>query len=157
AVTSVVGVMFAPDQPRAAAELVRCCRPGGTIAVASWTPGGFIGELLRLVGSFVAPPAGLSSPTRWGTREGMADLLGPDHGLTFIDRVHAFRFQSGAEFADFFIANYGPTERAHASLDREGRAAFRQAVAALADARNIATDGTLVVPGAYLEAHARVS
>ena len=66
AVLSVVGVMFAPDQERAAAELVRVCRPGGTIALASWTPEGFIGDLLRLVGRYAPPPAGVRPPVQWG-------------------------------------------------------------------------------------------
>jgi ubiquinone/menaquinone biosynthesis C-methylase UbiE len=157
AVTSVVGVMFAPDQSQAAAELVRVCRPSGRVVVASWTPDGFIGALLRLVGGFVAPPAGLTPPTHWGTRDGMTELMGRGTTFQWFDRAHLFRFLSARQFADFFIANYGPTERAAASLDEHGRREFTNAITALADRWNRATDGTLVVPGAYLEAHAQVS
>jgi ubiquinone/menaquinone biosynthesis C-methylase UbiE len=155
-VVSVVGVMFAPNQPQAAAELIRVCRPGGLVALANWTPDGFIGALLRLVGSFVPPPPGLTPPTRWGTQDGIAELLGNDIEYTFIDRTHRFNFESAAKFAEFFIQNYGPTERAYTSLEPDRRAEFSRAIANLAAEHNVATDGTLVVHGAYLEVHARV-
>jgi ubiquinone/menaquinone biosynthesis C-methylase UbiE len=155
-VVSVVGVMFAPNQPQAAGELIRVCRPGGLVALANWTPDGFIGALLRLVGSFVPPPPGLTSPTRWGTRDGITDLLGKNIDCTFIDRTHRFNFESAAHFAEFFIQNYGPTERAYASLDAERREEYSRALASLAAEHNVATDGTLVVHGAYLEVHARL-
>ena len=154
---SVVGVMFAPNQRQAAAELIRVCRPGGLVAVASWTPDGFVGALLRLVGSFVAPPAGLTSPTRWGTREGISELMGDRVDISWVDRTHLFKFHSAQDLAEFFIAYYGPTERAYASLEESGRRQFMDAFVALAEQWNIASDGTLVVPGAYLEVHARVS
>jgi SAM-dependent methyltransferase len=76
AVTSVFGCMFAPDQARAAAELLRVCRPGGTIALASWTPESFIGELFRTVSAHVPPPAGLQSPMLWGTESHLRELFG---------------------------------------------------------------------------------
>src|SRR5881396_1462296 len=76
AVTSVFGSMFAPDHARTAAELLRVCRPGGTIALASWTPEGFIGELFRTVGAHVPPPAGVASPLLWGTEAHLRELLG---------------------------------------------------------------------------------
>ncbi len=69
AVVSALGVMFAPDHERAAAEMLRACRPGGTIALANWTPDGFIGGLFATVGAHVPPPAGLTPPPRWGTEE----------------------------------------------------------------------------------------
>jgi SAM-dependent methyltransferase len=78
AVTSVFGSMFAPDHARAAAELLRVCRPGGTIALASWTPEGFIGELFRTVGEHVPPPAGVPSPMLWGTEGHLRQLAGDD-------------------------------------------------------------------------------
>ena len=76
AVTSVFGTMFAPDHARAAAELLRVCKPGGTIALASWTPDGFIGELFRTVAAHVPPPAGVRSPMLWGTEGHLRELLG---------------------------------------------------------------------------------
>ena len=76
AVTSVFGAMFAPDHRQAASELVRVCRPGGTIALASWTPDGFIGELFRTVAGHVPPPAGVPSPMLWGTEAHLRELFG---------------------------------------------------------------------------------
>src|SRR3954469_10089455 len=74
-VLSTFGVMFAPDHERVASELLRVCRPGGTIALANWTPGGFIGELLRLIGRHVPPPAGVRSPLLWGTEPHVRTLF----------------------------------------------------------------------------------
>jgi SAM-dependent methyltransferase len=74
-VLSTFGIMFTPDQERAAHELLRVCRPGGRIGLANWTPDGWIGEMLRVVGRHVPPPAGLRPPTRWGTESGMRELL----------------------------------------------------------------------------------
>jgi SAM-dependent methyltransferase len=154
AVLSAVGVMFAPDQRRAAAELVRVCGAGGRIALASWTPEGFVGEMLRLVGGYVAPPAGLRPPVAWGSELRLRELLG--NGATLIDaheRVYTFRYRSAAEFADFFLANYGPTERAAAALDETGREAFRADLTALAATRSrLPAGGSVAIPATYLEA-----
>ena len=76
AVTSVFGAMFAPDHAQAATELLRVCRPGGTIALASWTPDGFIGEMFRTIGAHVPPPAGVRSPMLWGTEAHLRELFG---------------------------------------------------------------------------------
>ena len=75
ATLSVFGSMFAPDQPRAAGELARVTRPGGTIALASWTPDGFIGEMFKTVGAHVPPPPGLASPLLWGTEDHLGRAL----------------------------------------------------------------------------------
>ena len=154
AVISVVGVMFAPDQQRAAGELVRVCRPGGIIALASWTPDGFIGDMLRLVGRYAPPPAGVRPPVEWGSPTRLRDLLA--HGTTRIDaheRIHTFRHRSAEEFADFFLTNYGPTERAAATLDDAGRAGFRADLAALgAAASRLPAGGAVAIPASYLEA-----
>ena len=149
-VTSVCGVMFAPNQAQAAAEMARVCKPGGKIAIANWTPDGFIGTLLKTVGAFVPPPAGLKPTVRWGTREGIEELLGDHADLQFIDLNFVFRFTTADEFADTFIRTYGPTERAHASLDADKQIEFRQALADLAADRNRSSDGTIKIPSAYL-------
>src|SRR5512133_1644179 len=133
AVLSVVGVMFAPNQQQAAAELVRVCRPGGTIALASWTPGGFIGELLLLVSRYASLPPGVRAPIEWGDPIRVSELLGDGVGrLRTRERVHTFRHRSAGDFADFFLTNYGPTECAAARLDDDGRAAMRVDLEALA-------------------------
>ena len=90
---SVFGTMFAPDQETTAAELVRVVRPGGTIGLASWTPEGFLGQWFRAQGAHVAPPAGLASPLRWGSEEGVAELLGDSvSSLQARKRVFTWRF-----------------------------------------------------------------
>lgn len=150
-VLSAIGVMFTPDQERAAAELVRVCRPGGRIGLASWTPTGFVGRLLRTVGAHVPPPPDSAPPTRWGTEEGVAELLG--------DRVHALasytaavteRFVSAEDFADFFLTHYGPTYAAAARLDDTGRTALRDDMIQLAQETGRAVDGTFVSDWDYL-------
>src|SRR4051794_31723938 len=118
AVTSVFGCMFAPDHERAAAELLRVCRPGGTIALASWTPHGFIGELFRTVAAHVPPPAGLRSPMFWGTEGGLRELLGAGvSSLSVKERTFTFRFPSAQQFVTFFRTWYGPTLKAFAALE----------------------------------------
>jgi SAM-dependent methyltransferase len=154
AVLSVVGVMFAPHQERAAGELLRVCRPGGTIALASWTADGFIGDILRIVSRYAPPPPGVRPPVEWGNAERLRELLG--HGtsdIRFKEQIFTFRHRSGEEFADFFLLNYGPTERAAAGLDGEGRAALRADLAALAESTSrLPAGGPVAIPAAYLEA-----
>jgi SAM-dependent methyltransferase len=154
-VLSAVGVMFAPNQAQAARELVRVCRPGGTIGLANWTPDGFVGEMLRLVGRYVPPPPGLASPTRWGTVEGLRELFGEEINVQITPQEQLFRFRSPEQFADFFRAHYGPIERAFAAIDAETQARLHADLVALATRWNTAEDGTLVAPCAYLEVVAR--
>jgi SAM-dependent methyltransferase len=152
AVLSCLGVMFAPDQGRAAAELLRVCRPGGTIALANWTPDGFIGAMLRTVGRHVPPPAGVAPPTRWGTREGLAELIGDGvTGMRVRPREFAFRFRSAADFVGFFRQHYGPVHRAFAALDDAGRATLEADLIALATAHDRGSAGSVVLPSEYLE------
>jgi SAM-dependent methyltransferase len=152
-VLSVVGVMFAPDQERAAAELLRVCRPGGKIALASWTADGFIGDLLRLVARYAPPPPGVRPPVEWGSPPRLRELLGEGTSrMQAQERVHTFRHRSGEEFADFFLTYYGPTERAAAALDTTQRAALRADLAALgAAASRLPAGGPVAIPATYLE------
>ena len=156
AVLSVVGVMFAPNHELAAAELVRVCRPGGTIALASWTPDGVIRDLLRTVARYVPPPAGVRPPVQWGDRTRLEELLGDGvERIQADERIFTFRHRSADEFADFFLQNYGPTERAAAGLDDADRAAFRADLATLAaEASRLPAGGPVAIPAAYLEATA---
>ncbi len=122
AVTSVFGAMFAPDHAQAAAELLRVCRPGGRIALASWTPDGFIGELFRTVAAYVPPPAGVQSPMLWGTEAHLRSLFGDEiASLEVEERTFTFRFASAQEFVDFFRTWYGPTLKAFAALEGAAR------------------------------------
>lgn len=152
AVLSCVGVMFTPNQERAAAELVRVCRPGGTIALANWTPGSFVGEMFRTVGKHVPPPPGLRPPGQWGTEERLAELLGGAvTDLRVTPRVFTFRFRSAAEFADFFRDNYGPVLKASQALDEPGRQAFHDDLTALARSRDVGPGTSVALPSEYLE------
>ena len=125
-VLSAIGVMFAADHARSASELVRVTKPGGRIALASWTPGGFVGGMLGIVGRHVAPPPGAQSPVRWGVEETVAELLGAD--VTPVrSTLHTVtqRFADAESFADLFLAYYGPTHMAAAALTPQGREALR--------------------------------
>ena len=153
AVLSTFGVMFAPDQARAAAELARVCRPGGRIALASWTPEGFIGRVFRVMGKHVTPPAGLRPPSEWGTERRLRELFGGElRALRATEREFTFRYRSPAHWIEVFRAWYGPIHRAFAALPPDGAAALERDLTALLEERNAATDGTLAVPSAYLEA-----
>lgn len=153
AVISSVGVMFAPDQARAAAELLRVCRPGGTIALASWAPDGFIGDLFRTTAKHVPPPPGLASPMRWGTEDGVRELLGAGVSeLRAERRTYDFRFSSAEEFVDFFRTHYGPTLKAFEALDEAGRAALEgDLVALVRGADRLGDGGAVAIPSTYVE------
>ena len=144
-VLSAIGVMFTADHQRAADELLRVCRSGGKVGLANWTPDGFVGQMLKLVGRHVPPPPGVQPPTRWGTREGMRELLSASGAeLAFATATVRQRFPSPEFFADFFLNYYGPTFKASEALTQEGRRAFRDDLITLATVSNDATDGTLV-------------
>lgn len=152
-VLSTFGVMFTPDQERAAGELLRVCRPGGRIALACWTPEGFVGEMLRTVTRHLPPPAGLSSPARWGTRAGLDALLGLYvRARSLEERTFAFRYRSAAHFIEVFRAFYGPVHRAYAALAPAGQAALTADLTALLGRHDTGNGGGLVVPAVYLEA-----
>ena len=152
AVLSTFGVMFAPDQARSAGELLRVTRPGGRIGLANWTPESFIGRLFKLIGSYVAPPAGLKSPALWGNEEHLAQLFGRDAGTMRAQRRHFnFRYRSPAHFIQVFRDFYGPTHKAFAALDANGQHALARELTALLEQLNTAGVSSLVVPSEYLE------
>jgi len=156
AVTSVFGAMFAPDHAQAAAELLRVCRPGGTIALASWTPDSFIGGLFRTQAAHVPPPAGVPSPMLWGTEAYLRTLFGDGiAGLEVAERTFTFRFESAEEFVSFFRAWYGPTLKAFAALDDAGREALESDLIALVDQYDRHCGGAIAIPATYTEAVAR--
>lgn len=151
-VMSVVGVMFAADQERAAGELLRVCRSGGRIALANWTPEGFLGQLFRTVGRHVPPPPGVKSPMLWGTEPRLAELFGHEAADIRVARRHfVFRYRSPAHWLEVFRTYYGPMQRAFAALDENGRAGLTRDLLGLLDRMNRSADETLVLPGEYLE------
>jgi ubiquinone/menaquinone biosynthesis C-methylase UbiE len=149
AVLSTYGVMFAPDQTRAASELVRVCTPGGRIGLASWTPEGFLGELLRTVAKHVPPPAGVASPLGWGSEATLRSLF-PGRELRIERKLFVFRYRSVDEFLETMRRFYGPTFKAFESLPASGQDALAQDLRALM-ARHNRSSKACAVPGEYLE------
>ncbi len=153
AVTSIYGVMFAPNHKRAAAELARVCRPGGRIALACWTPDGFIGETFRIFSRYLPPTPGLEPPVRWGDEAYQRALFG-DRAASVAGyrRTAIFRFRSAEENVSFFRTYYGPTLRAFEALAPEQRDALHRDMIALAHRydRN-AGAGPIAISADYLE------
>jgi ubiquinone/menaquinone biosynthesis C-methylase UbiE len=152
AVLSTFGCMFAPNAPRVAAEMLRVCVPGGKIAMANWTPEGFIGQLFKTIGKHVPPPAGVSSPALWGVRPRIAELFETQaSSIATETRQFAFRYRSPEHMLEVFRGYYGPMLKAFASLDADGQRALAEDVLALIGRFNRAKDGTVVIPSDYLE------
>jgi SAM-dependent methyltransferase len=152
AVLSTFGVMFAPDQARAARELCRVTRPGGTIALANWTPEGFIGRLLSSVGKRVPPPPGLASPIYWGTPARLRELFPDVRSLRAERREFVFRYESAGHFIERFRRFYGPTQRAFAALDGQGQALLTSELGAvIAEFGRSSRSNAIAIPGEYLE------
>ena len=152
AVLSTLGVMFAPDQQKAAAELLRVARPGGTIAMVNWVPDGYIGNLFKTIGKHVPPPPGLKPPFRWGTEEGLDELL--DGGIGSLQtrrRTLVWRFPSVGHHVDFMREYYGPLNKAFGALDEEGQSALEADLISLAESYNHSDDGTAILHADYLE------
>lgn len=150
-VLSTFGVMFTPDQEQAAAELARVCRRGGKIGLACWTPEGFIGQMLKTLGRYRPPPAGVKSPVLWGTKERLARLFGASAAsIDITPRNYVFRYRSAEHFVDFFATCYGPMLKAFAALDPGRQKMLRQDLMALAEQFNRSQDDSLVVPGEYI-------
>lgn len=152
AVVSLVGAMFAPRPDLVATELTRVCRPGGLIAMANWTPGGFIGLMFKTISRHIAP-SGMPAPALWGdeatVRERFRDRV---TGLKFALRKYRFDYPfAPAEVVEFFRVNYGPMSRAFASLDANGQQTLRNELTSLWSAHNQAADGTTRVDAEYLE------
>ena len=151
AVLSTFGVMFTPNPQRAASELVRVCRSGGRIGLANWAPSGFIGGMFKIIGAHVPPPAGVPSPMQWGTEERLQELFADEAKVDIVTRQFVFRYRSAQDFFDTFITYYGPTVRAWAALDDDGRASLQEQLVAHAAGANRRTDGALAVPSDYVE------
>src|SRR5580765_4455100 len=148
---STFGVMFAPEHAQAARELMRVCRPGGRIGLASWTPQGFLGQLFQVVAKYVPPVPGVRSPLLWGTETHIQDLFSGSASIEHTVREFAFRYRSPEHWVDVFRSFYGPVHKAFQALDAERQAALEADLIALL--RNVDRGGTagLVVPGEYLE------
>jgi len=152
AVLSTFGVMFTPDQDRAARELVRVCKPGGQIGLANWTPGSFIGRLFKTIGQYVPPPAGARPPALWGTSARLDELFARSaKKIRVNEREFVFRYRSPMHWIEVFRTYYGPFNRAFAALDADKQAAFTRDVVELLEQGNRSRDRSLVLPSEYLE------
>ena len=149
-VLSTFGVMFAPDHQRAAAELMRVCRPGGRIGLANWTPAGFLGHLFRLVARHV-PPAGVQSPLLWGTDAHVRDLFPGAAAILHTTRLFAFRYRSAEHWVEVFRTFYGPIHAAFLALDTDGQTALAADLVALLRSHDLGGGDGLLVPAEYLE------
>ncbi len=150
-VLSTFGVMFTPNQEQAASELIRVCRPGGTIGLANWTPESFIGELFKTIGKYVPPAPGLKSPALWGSKAHLDALFSSNATVAAQSKYFVFRYKSPKHWVEIFRSCYGPIVKAFAAIDPEAREALEADIYDLLDQFNIAEDGTLVVPSEYLE------
>jgi len=151
-VLSTFGVMFTPDQEKAAAELLRVCRPGGRIGLANWTPESFIGQLFKTIGKYLPPAPGVKSPAQWGNRARLEELFGKGaRNIRAISRHFTFRYRSPAHWLEIFRSYYGPMNKTFAALDEQKQAAFKLEIEALMARDNRSDDGTLVLPSEYLE------
>ncbi|MBK8725920.1 MAG: class I SAM-dependent methyltransferase [Holophagaceae bacterium] len=150
---STFGVMFTPDQSRAASELARVVRPGGHIGLANWTPEGFIGQLFKTIGKYVPPAAGLPSPALWGTQARLEELFGGLAEVQSARRHFTFRYRSPEHFLEVFRTYYGPMNKTFAALASAPQIQldFQNELLDLMRRLNRSTDGTLVLPSEYLE------
>jgi len=151
-VVTMFGAMFAPRPELVAAELARVCRPGGRVAMANWTPAGFIGQLFKITGQHVTPPP-MPSPLLWGHEPAASERL--REGFTNLrcarrELVMEFPMKP-SDAVEFFRAWYGPTQRAFAALDEAGQAALRRDLERLWTEHNLATDGSTRIAAEYLE------
>lgn len=151
AVVSTFGVMFAPNQTQAGAELMRVTRPGGKIGLANWTPEGFIGQMLKTVSGHVAPPAGIAPPTRWGDTAWLEAAFGDAMDIRIRRKNFAFRYRDARHFLEVFRTLYGPVHKAFLALSEEGQAALESDMLALLGSSNRAIDGSLLIPSEYVE------
>ena len=151
-VLSTFGVMFAPDQAKAASEMARVCRPGGRIGLANWTPEGFIGQLFKTLGRHLPPPAGVQPPSRWGVESALHEMFGDSaQSIAVTKRMFNFRYRSAAHFVEVFRTWYGPVHKAFAALPEDKAAALDTDLRALLDGLNQGGANALLVPSEYLE------
>jgi hypothetical protein len=145
--------MFTPDQERAATQMIRVCKRGGKIGLASWTPESFIGQLFKTIGNHLPPPPAAKSPARWGTRAGILELFG--YYAETVETAHrhfVFRYRSPEHFLDVFKTYYGPVLKAFAALRPDVQAALEENILALISKFNSSGNGSAVIPSEYLEA-----
>lgn len=152
AVVSTFGVMFTADQDRAASELARVCRGGGKIGLANWTPEGFIGQVFKTIGRYIAPSPGTRSPALWGTPARLAELFGPHAtAIQALPRNFVFRYRSPEHWLEVFRTYYGPVLKTFAALEPVAQVSLERELQELIRQFNRSGDYSMVVPSEYLE------
>ena len=151
AALSTFGVMFAPNQAKAASELARVVRKGGRVGLANWTPDSFIGQLFKTIGKYLPPAAGLKSPALWGSEAHLKELF-PGCTVQARTQVYTFHYQTPAHWLEVFRTYYGPTNRAFFALDAKTQDALADDILTLIDRSRTSKAASLVVPSDYLEA-----
>jgi ubiquinone/menaquinone biosynthesis C-methylase UbiE len=158
-VTSVFGAMFAPDQRQAAAELLRVVRPGGTVAVAAWTPEGVNGQMFGTLAKYMPPPPeGFKPPILWGVEDAVRELFAGAAEVTCarLPATDSVRADSAEAWVDYTERVLGPTILAKRALEPSGAwDAARADLIALYERHNVATDGTYLAHPEYLLTVAR--
>ena len=152
-VLSLIGAMFAPRPELVAAELKRVCRPGGKIIMGNWTPAGFVGQVFKVMGKHVPPPAIMAPPVKWGDEDTVRERFkdGISH-LNLNRHLYPFKYPfPPAEVVEFYRTYYGPTHKTFAALDAEKQSALRRDLEQLWTEHNTATDGTTAYESEYLE------
>jgi ubiquinone/menaquinone biosynthesis C-methylase UbiE len=151
-VLSTFGVMFTPNQEKAASELVRVCKPGGKIGLANWTPESFIGQVFKTIGKYLPPAPGVKSPALWGAKARIEELFGRSaKEIRINSRQFTFRYASPEHWIEVFRNFYGPMNKTYGALDAGKQAAFTQDLLALMARDNCSGDGSLVLPSDYVE------
>src|SRR5262245_34495151 len=151
-IVTMFGAMFAPQPQLVAAEMARVLKSGGRVAMANWTPEGFIGKLFKITSQRVPPPP-MPSPLLWGNETTIRERLRDRFtNLQLTRRILNMDFPMTPEDAvEYFRAWYGPTQRAFAALDQDGQAGLRRDLEGLWNEYNTATDGTTRIPAEYME------
>ena len=151
-VLSVYGVQFAPDQEQAAREMLRVCKPGGRIGLAGPIPEGWSGDWFATHARYVSPPSGVESPLRWGTEEGLEELLGIGVQSIEIERRTALQYYRSIDHAvEVFSTYFGPTIRALETIDSDDQENLLGDLTTVMSRYNRATDGTAIVENQYLQ------
>ena len=155
-VMSSIGAMFAPHHKEVADELIRVCRPGGTIGLLSWTPEGMIGALFRTMGPFAPPPPpGAQPPPLWGSEDHLRDLFGDRVDFRTLERemLEITAFEHPRDYGTHFKERYGPTIAAMGNAERNGRGQeFQDALDAFCDEWNLGTEDDARFEKEYLVA-----
>ena len=149
---SIYGAMFAPDQQKAADELLRVVKPGGRIGMGNWCPDGAVGTMFKTISKHAPPPPGLDSPLLWGTEERLRELFGDGIADLRVERrVSRQPFRSPDHYIEFFRQYFGPTQTAYERVGPEGEQALTDDLRAFLEAANAAGDRAMVLEADYLE------